>query len=86
MSRETLGAVRDGSRDNPGDPGRVRGPSRRSGRVGVPTHKSGTGRGTLLVVRDKSSDPPRGTSRGSLPEVRVWSVWDWTGYTRGGSG
>ena len=53
MGRGTLLEVQYGLEDPPRSPGRVRGPSRRSG----------MGRGTLLEVRDASRDPPRGKGR-----------------------
>ena len=41
-----------------------------TGLVEGTSHKSGTGRGTLPEVRDRSGDPLRfGTGRGTLQEV-----------------
>ena len=63
MSQWKLGEVRDGSWDDRGGLGRVGGPSR----------KSGTGWGTIGVVRDGSGETPRGPGlvEGTHREVRV---------------
>ena len=53
---ETLGEVRDGSGDPRGDPGRVRGPSKRSWTGRSLLGRSGTGRGTIAEVRDGLAD------------------------------
>ena len=61
MGLETLREVQDGSLDRRGGPGRVGGASGRSG----------TGRGTLGVVRNSSLDSGvPGTGRRTLGEVR----------------
>ena len=53
MGRGTFEVVRDGLGDRWGGPGRVRGPSGRSG----------TGRKTFGEVRDRSEDPHGGPGR-----------------------
>ena len=53
MGQETLEEVRDGSGDPQGGPGRI----------GVPSVRSGTGRGTLGYVRDEFWDPLGGPGR-----------------------
>ena len=93
MGWGTLPEVRDRSGETLGGPGRVGGPSRRSG----------TGRGTLSKVWDRLGDPPRGlrrarelsrrsgTGRVTLTEVRNRledppGVWDGLGDHLGGLG
>ena len=71
MGRAILGEVWDVSGDPRGGPGQDEGPSQRSVGsgdprggpvwVGGPSGRSGTGRGTLEEVRDRSGDPRGGS-------------------------
>ena len=59
MGRETLGKVQDESRDPSGGPGRVGGPSERSKTGRGTSRRSGTGRRTLQEFQEGLRDPHR---------------------------
>ena len=63
MGLETLGKVRDGSRDPWGGPGLVGGPMEGSETGWGPSGRSGTDQGTLREVRDGSVERRGGTER-----------------------
>ena len=79
MGRGTLGEVWDGSLDPRGGPGRIGGPSSRSG----------TGRGTRWEVRDSSLDPRGGSQLVGGPSGRSGTgqgTIGWSGMSRWKSG
>ena len=91
MGRGTLGEVLDGLGDPRGGSGQVVGPSVRLQRVGGPSGKSGTGRGTLREIRNGSGDSLVGLVRVGGPSGRfemgrgtLGEVLDRSGDPRGG--